>query len=86
MGDERLGVVLEGLLGDVADVVPGRERPARPGEDHAADLDPAIELGQHVRERVEHFAVERVAPLRVRERQPGDRLGGLVEEQFAAGE
>ena len=41
VGDEGLGVALEGLFGDRADVVPGREDRRRAGDQDAAVLDPA---------------------------------------------
>ena len=65
VGDERLGVALEGLLGDRGDVVAGGEDRRRAGDQDAAGLDPVVEPGQRLGHRVEDLVVERVAPLGV---------------------
>ena len=52
-----------------------RRRLAGAGDQHAADLDPAVEARHRLGERVEDLVVERVSRLGSVERQPGDRLG-----------
>ena len=86
MRDEGLRVALQGLVGDRADVIAGRERSAGAGDHDAPGLDSLGELGQGGRERVEDLMVERIALLGIRERQSGDRLGGTIEDQLAGGE
>ena len=81
MGDERLGVALEGLLGDRGDVVAGGEDRRRAGDEDAAGLDPAVQARQRLGDRVEDLVVERVAALGVVDAQPRDRLGGAVEKR-----
>ena len=84
MGDERLGVALEALVGDRPDVVAGRERLAGAGDEDAADVDAVVELRQRRGDRVEDGVGERVALPGVVQRQPRDRIGGEVEQQLAA--
>src|SRR6478735_8422288 len=66
------------------DVVAGREDRRRAGDQDAAGLDPAVELGQRLGDRVEDLVVERVAALGVINAQAGDRVGGTVDDQLAA--
>ena len=64
MGHQGLGVAVEAVVGNPADVVAGREELPVAGEDDAADLDAALELGHRLGERVQDVVVERVAALR----------------------
>src|SRR6266511_2300388 len=83
---QRLGVALKALLGDVADVVAGREHLAGARDDHAAHRDPVVELGEDGRERVEDVVIERVSLRRVVEPQTGDGVSRAIEQKLAAGE
>jgi len=76
VGDERLGVALEALLGDTGDVVAGREERRRPGDEDAAVLDPLVQLRQDLGDRVEDLVVEGVAALRVGDRQRATAAAG----------
>ena len=79
VGHQPLSGLLELLPLEVAEVVAGREDLTRPADDQAAGVERADGLG----ERVEQLVVERAAALRVRDREPGDRLARLVEHQLA---
>ena len=63
VGDERLGVALEALLGDAGDVVAGRERVALARDHDAAGRDPVVEPRHRLRDRVQDVVVEGVARL-----------------------
>ena len=83
VGDERLGVFGEAVLGQAADVVAGAEDAAGAGDDQAAGLDASARV---VGDRVEDLVVERVALVRVVDAQPRDVLGAARRDQLAAGE
>ena len=82
----KLGLVLEGLLGEFGDVVAGREERRCAGDQDAAGGDPVVEPGQSGGDRGEDLVVERVAAFGIGDAEPDDRLGRRVEEQLAAGE
>ena len=87
MRHEPLGALLELLVGDLADVVAGREHPVRARHEHAARLRGGVgQLGERRGDRVEDRVVERVALGRVGDRQAHHARGGLIEEQLAVGE
>ena len=82
MGDEGLGLGLELVLGESADVVTRREDASGAGEDHATHLDAPVEGGHDLGDAVQHLVVERVPRIRPVQGQPGDRLSWMVEKQL----
>jgi hypothetical protein len=82
VGDELLGLVGEGLVGEVAEVVARGEHPARAGDEDAAGV--VVEGVERPGDAVEDRVVERVALGRVRDRQAQDAVGRPVGEDLAA--
>jgi hypothetical protein len=76
VGDQRLGVALEGVGRDRCEVVAGGEDRRRAGDHHAAGLDSPVESRQHLGQRVEDLVVERVTALGIGDLNSDDRLGG----------
>ena len=86
VGDERLGVLLEALVRDPADVVAGGEGLALAGDHDAAHVDPVVEPGKHLRDGVENRMAERVALVGPVQGQARDRVGGEVEPEVSSGQ
>ena len=84
--DEALRLLGKDLIGNVADVVAGREHSLGAGDDHAARLDAVVELLHRGRDRVEDVVVERVALAGVADLEPRDSLRGPVEDQLPRSE
>ncbi len=82
MGDEGLGLGLELVLGESADVVARREDASGAGEDHATHLDAPVEGGHDLGDAVQRLVVERVPRIRPVQGQPGDRLSWMVEKEL----
>src|SRR5215211_3198282 len=82
MGDQRLGPLGELLRRYVADVVPRREDCLRARDYHAVRGEPRDRLG----DRVEDLLVERVALGGIADREPGNAIGRLIQQELAGGE
>ena len=82
--DELLRALFELLVGNLADVIAGREHAVRAGEHQAACRRcRRAQLAQRRGDRVEDRMVERVALRRVGDREASDILGRLVDQQLA---
>ena len=84
VGEKRLGVALEGLIGDRGKVIAGREDRRLAGDEDAAGLDSAVKSRQGFGQGVEDLVVECVAALGIGDADADDRLGGRVEQEVAA--
>src|SRR3954452_20117811 len=78
MRDKRLRAFGELLLVEVADVIAGGEHLLVAGDDQTT----CLEAFDGLRKRVEDLVIERTALGRVRDPQPRDMLGRLVEEEL----